>query len=69
MPASRRDMPGDWRTAILLRYGEDEPVSKLAESIGKTEEEVRRMIEYSRQYLEQRLIEAGCIVKPGRKAA
>jgi len=62
-------MPENWRKALLLHYGEDKSIPKVAESIGKTEEEVRRMIEYSRQYLEQRLIEAGCIVKPGRKAA
>jgi RNA polymerase sigma factor (sigma-70 family) len=66
---SLRDMPEDWRTVLLLHFGEDEPIANVAGATGKTEREVRRIIGYSRKYLGQRLVEAGCIARPGRKAA
>jgi DNA-directed RNA polymerase specialized sigma24 family protein len=66
---SLRDVPEDWRKVLLLHYGEDEPLANVAESTGKTEEEVRRIVRYSRKYLQQRLVETGCVLNPARRAA
>ena len=69
MQAALHDLPEQWRKALLLHYGEDQPVTQVAQAVGQSEKEVRQLLQYSRQYLGQRLVEAGCIIQPGRKAA
>jgi len=64
-----RAVPDDWRQILLMHYGEDEPVARVARSLGKPENEVRRILSYSSRYVRQRLIESGCTLTNRRRAA
>jgi RNA polymerase sigma factor (sigma-70 family) len=67
--AALHEMPWESQRALLMHYGEDEPITRVADTIGKPEEEVRRILRYSSKYLRQRLIESGCTLTPRRRAA
>jgi RNA polymerase sigma factor (sigma-70 family) len=62
-------IPDDWRRILLMHYGEDEPVANVADSLGKPEREVRRVLSYSSRYVRQRLIESGCALTHRGRAA
>ena len=61
-------LPYEWQKLLLLRYVEDMTLLEVANRVGKTEEEVDRIIEYARYYLRQELMEAGCVFKPRAQA-
>ncbi|MGH9834491.1 MAG: sigma-70 family RNA polymerase sigma factor [Blastocatellia bacterium] len=52
-------LPRAWRRAFVFHYAEDTPVAEIARMTRHTEAEVERQIEYTREYLRQRLNEAG----------
>jgi RNA polymerase sigma factor (sigma-70 family) len=64
-----REVPDDWRRILLMHYSDDEPVAKIAESLGKTESEVRRVLSYSTRYVREKLIESGCTLTNRKRAA
>jgi DNA-directed RNA polymerase specialized sigma24 family protein len=45
---------------VLLHQVEGLDSVELAKTLGRTEPEIERVLEYARRYLRQRLIEAGC---------
>jgi DNA-directed RNA polymerase specialized sigma24 family protein len=61
-------MPYEWQKLLLLRHVKDMTLLEIANRVGKTEEEVDRIIEYARQYLRQELMEAGCVLEPRARA-
>jgi ribosomal subunit interface protein len=52
-------LPRVWRRAFALHYVEGMPVAEIARMIQRAESEVERHLEYARDYLRQRLSEAG----------
>jgi RNA polymerase sigma factor (sigma-70 family) len=56
-------LPEQWRQALWLRHGEGLTGAKLAKAIGKPEPEIERTLEYTLQYVRQRLVELGCQFK------
>ena len=52
-------LPRVWRRDFVLHYVEDVPVAEIARITMQTESEVDDCLEYTREYLRQRLIEAG----------
>jgi RNA polymerase sigma factor (sigma-70 family) len=56
-------LPEQWRQALWLRHGEGLTGTKLAKAIGKPEPEIERTLEYTLQYVRQRLVELGCQFK------
>jgi DNA-directed RNA polymerase specialized sigma24 family protein len=52
-------LPRVWRRAFALHYVEGMPVAEIARVIQRAESEVERHLEYARDYLRQRLSEAG----------
>jgi len=64
-----RAIPDGWRRILLMHYGDDESVAKVARTLGKPENEVRRILSYSSRYVRQRLIESGCTLTIRRRAA
>jgi len=52
-------LPRVWRRAFALHYVEGVPVAEIARVTKRTESEVERNLEYTREYLRQRLLEAG----------
>jgi RNA polymerase sigma factor (sigma-70 family) len=56
-------LPEEWRQALWLRHGEGLTGAKLAKAIGKSEPEIERTLEYTLQYVRQRLVELGCQFK------
>jgi ribosomal subunit interface protein len=52
-------LPRVWRRAFALHYIEGMPVAEIARMIQRAESEVERHLEYARDYLRQRLSEAG----------
>lgn len=55
-----RFMPRDWRRALLLHHAEGFEGAELAEAVGRPESEMGHVLEQSRDYLRERLVEAGC---------
>src|SRR5262245_18044086 len=64
-----RAIPHDWRQILLMHYNDDETVATIAESLGQTQREVRRILSYSARYVRARLIESGCTLTNRRRAA
>jgi len=58
-------LPREWRQALWLRHGEGLTGTKLVKAIGRAEPEIERILEYTLQYLRQRLVELGCQFKEG----
>jgi len=56
-------LPTAWRRAFVLRYGEGLSESQVAQITGLTEDDVKRYIEYAREYLQQRFRESGLSAK------
>jgi RNA polymerase sigma-70 factor (ECF subfamily) len=52
-------LPDAWRRAFTLRYIEELPVTEIARILTRSELDVERDIECARNYLRERLIEAG----------
>jgi ribosomal subunit interface protein len=52
-------LPRVWRRAFALHYVEGSPVAEIARMTMRAESEVERHLEYAREYLRQRLLEAG----------
>jgi RNA polymerase sigma factor (sigma-70 family) len=52
-------LPRDWRRALLLSHVEELSGPELARAVGRPEPEVRRIVEYARQYLRDKLVESG----------
>jgi RNA polymerase sigma factor (sigma-70 family) len=57
-------LPRVWRKAFALHYVEGAPVAEIARMIGGAESEVELHLEYAREYLRQRLREAGFEAPP-----
>jgi RNA polymerase sigma factor (sigma-70 family) len=53
-------LPREWRRALLLCHVEGLTGAELARSMGRAEPETERILEHAREYLRQRLLEAGC---------
>lgn len=62
-------LPRVWRRAFALHYVEGVPVAEIARMTKHTESEVERHLEYTREYLRQRLREAGFEAPPHDRAA
>ncbi len=52
-------LPTEWRRAVWLTQAEDMPVSKVAQMLGATEDQVRHWIEQADAFLRARLKEVG----------
>jgi RNA polymerase sigma factor (sigma-70 family) len=64
-----KEIPSLWRKLLLLRYLDGLTTAQIAKRIEKPESDVDRIIEYGRQYLRQKLIEAGCsLTEAGQEA-
>jgi RNA polymerase sigma-70 factor, ECF subfamily len=57
-------LPRVWRRAFVLHYVEGLPVAEIARMIKQPESVVERYLEYTREYLRQRLIEVGFQAPP-----
>ena len=57
-------LPRVWRRAFALHYVEGVPVAEIARMTRHAESEVERHLEYAREYLRQRLREAGFEAPP-----
>jgi RNA polymerase sigma factor (sigma-70 family) len=64
-----REMPDSWRRVLLMHYGDERPIETVAKSLDRPLGEIRRILRYSTAYVRQKLIQAGCMVNPTRKAA
>jgi ribosomal subunit interface protein len=62
-------LPRVWRLAFALHYVEGVSVAEIARMIRSAESEVKRHLEYAREYLRQRLREAGFETPPHDQAA
>jgi Sigma-70, region 4 len=62
-------LPRVWRRAFALHYVEGVPVTEIARMTKHTESEVERHLEYTREYLRQRLLEAGFEAPPHDQVA
>jgi RNA polymerase sigma factor (sigma-70 family) len=62
-----KEMPSLWRRLLLLRYLDGLNTALIAKRVDMPEPDVDRIIEYGRQYLRQKLIEAGCFTEAGKK--
>jgi|SRR5579872_845413 len=62
-------MPVEWRQVLMLHDVENLESPEVAKKIGKSEPEVTRILEDARQYLRQKLTEAGCTFKGSAKDA
>jgi len=62
-------LPRVWRRAFALHYVEGVPVTEIARMTRRPESEVERHLEYAREYLRQRLLEAGFEAPPHDQAA
>jgi DNA-directed RNA polymerase specialized sigma24 family protein len=58
-------LPREWRQALWLRHGEGLTGAKLAKATRKPEREINRILEYSLQFVRQRLVESGCKFEEG----
>ena len=67
--AALAGMPQAWRQAVRLRYVDGRDVTEIAKTLGVPEGETRRLLEHARQYLRQRLVESGCVLKARDKKA
>jgi RNA polymerase sigma factor (sigma-70 family) len=61
-------LPTAWRRAFVLRYGEGLSEAQVAQVTGLTEDDVKRYIEYAREYLQQRFRESGLSSKENHAA-
>jgi RNA polymerase sigma factor (sigma-70 family) len=62
--AALAGLPDQWRELLLLRYVDGLTGAELATAAGKPEAAVQRTLEHAREYLRQRLVDAGCHVGP-----
>ncbi|HEV8342815.1 MAG TPA: sigma-70 family RNA polymerase sigma factor [Candidatus Binatia bacterium] len=62
-------LPREWRQALWLRHGEGRTSAELAKAMRKPEREVHRILEYSLQFVRQRLVESGCEFEKGNLRA
>jgi RNA polymerase sigma factor (sigma-70 family) len=62
-------LPRAWRRAFTLHYVEDAPVAEIARMTRQTEAEIERQLEYTREYLRQRLNESGFESSPYDQSA
>jgi ribosomal subunit interface protein len=62
-------LPRVWRKAFTLHYVEGAPVAEIARMTRQAESEVESHLEYTRDYLRQRLLEAGFESPPQDQAA
>src|SRR5262249_13813249 len=53
------EMPEEWRRAKVLGGLRGRPEKQVAEALGKSEEEVGRILERAREHLRQRLVDYG----------
>ena len=60
-------LPREWREILLLRYVEGLSGPELARVAGKPPAEVERLLDQTRQYLRQRLVESGCTLGGGSR--
>jgi len=58
--ASLTHMPREWRRTLMLHHIEGFEGAELAEAVGRPESELQHMLEQARNYLRERLVEAGC---------
>ena len=65
-----REMPGEWRQALVLHDLQNRPPADIAKETGKPESEVDRIVSSAREYLRQRLASSGFhIQEPHERAA
>jgi DNA-directed RNA polymerase specialized sigma24 family protein len=57
-------LPRVWRRAFTLHYVGGMPVAEVARMTKRAESEVERHLEHAREYLRQRLLEAGFDAQP-----
>src|SRR5262249_18545608 len=62
-------LPRVWRRAFTLHYVEGATAAEIARMTRRAESEVERHLEYAREYLRQRLLEAGFEAPPYDQAA
>jgi RNA polymerase sigma factor (sigma-70 family) len=62
-------LPRFWRRAFALHYVGGMPVAEIARMTNHTEPEVERHLEHAREYLRQRLLEAGFDAPPHDQVA
>jgi RNA polymerase sigma factor (sigma-70 family) len=67
--AALAGMPQAWRQAVRLRYVDGRGVAEIAKTLGVPEGEARRLLEHASQYLRQRLVESGCVLKARNEEA
>jgi RNA polymerase sigma factor (sigma-70 family) len=67
--AALAGMPQAWRQAVQLRYVDGRGVAEIAKTLGVPEGEARRLLEHASQYLRQRLVESGCVLKARNEEA
>jgi RNA polymerase sigma factor (sigma-70 family) len=61
--AALREMPETWRRVLLLRFVNGLTGARLAQAAHIDPAEVDHILESARNFLRQRLIESGCVVK------
>src|SRR5262249_43716331 len=62
-------LPRVWRRAFALHYVGGMPVAEIARMTKHTEPEVERHLDHAREYLRQRLLEAGFEAPPHDQVA
>jgi RNA polymerase sigma factor (sigma-70 family) len=60
MSAALAGLPEQWRRALELSLIDGRPRAELARELGTSEAEVERVLDRARDYLRQRVMEAGC---------
>jgi RNA polymerase sigma factor (sigma-70 family) len=58
--AALAGMPAAWRRVLRLRQVKGLTREQLSDALEKDEPEIERILEYARQHLRQKLMEAGC---------
>ena len=62
-------LPREWRRTLQMSHVEERSEAEIARRLRKPEPEVKRILDYARQYLRQRLVESGCALRDDAKAA
>jgi len=61
------ELPKTWRRALVLRHVKGLTGPQLAKTLHRPDGEVERILEHARAFLRQRLVEAGCVLKPEKR--
>jgi RNA polymerase sigma factor (sigma-70 family) len=61
--AALAGMPREWQQVLFVHYVDGLAGPELAKAFSKTEPEIKRILEYAREYLRQRLMELRCKFK------